>query len=185
MSRATYVGRFQPFHLGHFQVVETYSQEFDEFLVTLGSADKSREEDNPLTVEERKEVIHQCFPDIQILALEDEGSSEEDNQRWAEKLEEKTGADTVLSQNDLVKRLVKEYTDMELMEHQLFDPEVYSGTEIRRRIRSDEEWRYLVPECAKEKIEDYSQIIRKSGIQYEFKPGWKRENAYHDTADSS
>ncbi|MFB6291895.1 MAG: adenylyltransferase/cytidyltransferase family protein [Candidatus Nanohaloarchaea archaeon] len=183
MARAVYVGRFQPFHLGHFRVVDEYREEFDEFVMALGSADKRREEDNPLTVEERKDVIHQCFPGLHILGIEDEGDTEEDNRQWAEKLEEKTGADVVLSQNELVKRLVEEYTDMELLEHQLFDPEVYSGTEIRRRIRSDEEWRYLVAGCAEEKIEEYREIIRKSGIQYDFNPGWKKENASHGTAD--
>jgi len=49
---------------------------------------------------------------------------------------------------------------MELEEQELYDPEIYSGTEVRRRIKSDEEWRYLVPKCAKQKIEDLVETVK-------------------------
>ncbi len=172
---AGFLGRFQPFHQGHQQVVEKYRDEFDELAIIVGSADKEREEENPLSFEERKEIIQTCFPEIEVLPLEDEEKTEEGNKRWAKKLEE-LDIDTVMSQNDLVQRIVKEKTGLELIEQELFDPGIYSGTEVRRRIRSGEEWSYLVPKCAKRKIEEFTQEIEESGIQYEFKPGWKKEN---------
>lgn len=177
-----FLGRFQPFHRGHKQVVEEYRDRFDEFKILVGSADKQREGKNPLSFDERREVIHECFPDIKVISLEDTEKTEEGNKEWAAKLEEKD-IDAVISQNELVQRLVKEHTSLELLEQELYDPEIYSGTETRRRIRSGEEWRYLVPDCATKRIEQLIEVIRKSGIQYEFKPGWKKENAYHGTAD--
>jgi len=182
MTRAAFLGRFQPIHEGHHQVVERYREEFTDFRIIVGSASKERKEKNPLSFEERQEIIQECFPEINVESIEDEGKDEENNRRWAEKLEDRD-IDAVISQNDLVKRLVNEYTDLELIEQDLYDPEIYSGTEIRRRIRSGEEWRYLVPGCAKEKIEEFQEIIKESGIQYEFKPGWKKENAMRDTND--
>lgn len=179
--RTVFLGRFQPMHNGHHQVIKEHREKYDDFLVAIGSAGKKEERDNPLSFEERKDIIQSCFPDLEIVGIEDESRDEEGNQRWVQKLVERTEADAVISQNDLVKRLVKDHTDAELLEQELHDEKVYSGTEIRRRIRSEEEWAYLVPECAIEKIKEYLDEIEESGIQYEFEPGWKRENAYHDT----
>lgn len=179
--RGVYIGRFQPFHKGHKQVVERYRKEFDEFLIAVGSADKSREERNPLTPEERKEIIKNCFPDIEVIEIEDIEEGEDPDRDWAKEIEGKSLADAALSQNDLVKELINKHTDLDLIEHDLFDPEIYSGTEVRRRIRSGEEWRYLVPKCCTEAVAEKVEEIKESGIQYEFKPGWKKENAFHGT----
>lgn len=177
--KAVFLGRFQPFHLGHHKVIEKYSQEYDLSLV-VGSAEKSRTEQNPLTAEERETIIRQCFPEIQILHKEDHESDEQ----WIEDLEDEIDAGIVISQNDLVKQLVREHTEMDVEEQELYDEDLYSGTEIRRRMKSGEEWRYLVPDCAVKKIDEAEQTIKKSGIQYEFEPGWKKENAFHGTADN-
>ncbi|MDY6768699.1 MAG: adenylyltransferase/cytidyltransferase family protein [Candidatus Nanohaloarchaea archaeon] len=160
--RAAFIGRFQVFHRGHHRVVEEYRDRYDDFVLVMGSPEKSRTEDNPMTAGERKDIIRACFPNIDIIELEDEGSTEEDNQRWAAKLGPETGADVIISQNDLVKRLVTEYTDLELVEQELYDPDVYSGTEIRRRIRAGEDWRELVPACAVETVEEHVDVIRET-----------------------
>jgi nicotinamide-nucleotide adenylyltransferase len=179
--KAVFLGRFQPLHKGHHQVIEEYRNEYEEFIVAVGSSDKEEERDNPLSFEERKNIIRNCFPDIEVIGIEDEPRDEEGNRKWINKLVEQTEAGAIISQNDLVKRLVDEYTNLELVEQEIYDGEVYSGTEIRRRIRSGEEWRYLVPECAAEVIDNYLEKIKSSGIEYEFEPGWKRKNSYHSS----
>lgn len=146
----------------------------------IGSAGKSREEENPLSADEREEILKACFPELEVLQLEDEGKGDEGNQIWIQKLKD-MGTERVISQNDLVKKLVSEDQGLELIEQELYDPEIYSGTEVRRRIRSGEEWRYLVPQCCEEEIAGFVEEIRDSGINYDFKPGWTRENAYNDT----
>lgn len=183
MVNAAFLGRFQPLHLGHSQVIEGYIEEYDELEVVIGSAGESRTGENPLTADERKELIHACFPDVEIEEIEDEERDEDGNRKWAQKLEKKIDADVLITQNDLVKELAREHTDLKVEEQELYDEELYSGTEIRRRIRSGEEWRYLVPDCAREKLSELTEKIKESGTQYEFEPGWKRENAYHGTAE--
>lgn len=177
--RAIYLGRFQPMHLGHKKVIEEYREKYGDFTVVIGSAGESRTKENPLTAEEREEIIRECFPDLEVICKNDHESDME----WAENLEEETEADVVISRNNLVKQLVKEHTDMKVEEQELHEPEIYSASEVRRRIKSGEEWRYLVPECAKERIEELVEVIKDSGVQYEFEPGWKKENAYHGTTD--
>lgn len=176
--KAAFLGRFQPFHLGHQKVIEKYQEEY-ELEIVIGSAGESRTEKNPLTAGEREKVIRKCHPDTPIKQKKDHESDEE----WVRELEEKLDADKLITQNELVKQLVRKYTGVDIVEQELYDQEIYSGTEIRRRMKSGEEWRYLVPDCAVEKIENFEETIKSSGIQYEFEPGWKKENAFHSTAE--
>jgi nicotinamide-nucleotide adenylyltransferase len=179
--KAVFIGRFQPFHRGHRKVIADYRHKFDDFCIAIGSAGEERTEDNPLSFEERKELIQACYPDIEIIGIEDEEKTDEGNRRWMEKVKEKSKADLVVSQNPLVRDIVEDFPGLELEEQDLHDPKIYSGTAVRRRIKSGEEWRYLVPECAEEKLGEFVERIKDSGVQYDFEPGWKRENAFYDT----
>lgn len=183
MVKAAFLGRFQPLHQGHKKVLEACRDQYDEVELIIGSAEESRTQKNPLNAEEREEVIRECFPDIEILHLEDEETDTDGNRRWAEKLEGKLDASVLLTRNELVKELIEEHTDLQVKEQDTYDEDLYSGTEVRRRMRSGEEWRYLIPDCAKDILEDLEDIVKKTGQQYEFEPGWKRENAYHGTAE--
>ena len=174
---AGFVGRFQPFHLGHYKVVEKYREKFQEFTLIIGSSSESGTEENPLSFEDRKEIIEACFPDLEIVGVED---TEKDSD-WARKMED-LDLEVVLSGNSWVKEALQD-SAVEVIEPEVFDPNIYSGTEVRRRIKSKEEWRYLVPGCSESQIEEKLEKIQESGINYEFEPGWKRENSYHSTAD--
>jgi len=174
--RAAFVGRFQPFHRGHMHAIEQFKDDH-EIVIVIGD-ENSREEDNPLNFEERRETIKQCT-DAEILTLENHESDEV----WTQKLIEKTESDAVISRNEWTLEAVKEYSNLEILKQDFKNRELFSGTEIRRRIRSGEEWRYLVPDCAEETISELEETIKKSGKDYEFEPGWKRENAFHGTAE--
>ena len=162
--------------------LQSLREEFDDVRVLIGSADRSGEQKNPLDLSTRKQIIQNCT-DVQVKGIEDESKDEEGNRKWVSKLEDNVGEAVLVSGNELVQRLVEEYTEIRLREPDYSDPEVYSGTEIRRRIRSGEEWRYLVPECSAEILEEHLEEVEESGIEYEFEPGWKKENAFYGTAD--
>ena len=53
MRRGIYLGRFQPYHLGHHEVLKQIVNEVDEIIVGIGSAQKSHEMENPFTAGER------------------------------------------------------------------------------------------------------------------------------------
>lgn len=60
---AVFVGRFQPFHLGHLRVVEQALASAARVLVIVGSADAARRPDTaPFTAGERAAMIHDCLP---------------------------------------------------------------------------------------------------------------------------
>jgi len=187
--KAGFLGRFQPFHLGHYNVVDKEKESYDEFQIIVGSPEKSRTERNPLNFEERKKLMKACFPELKIIGIEDteENPQESDpetsaNQEWAEEFEKKE-FDIVISGNDKVKEIIENHTDIQVERPEMFSERIYSGTEVRRRINSGEEWRYLTPECSHEVLEGLLEKVKKSGTQYKFEPGWKKDNAYHGTAE--
>jgi len=51
VKRGLFVGRFQPFHLGHLGVVKDILNEVDELVIVVGSAQYSHRIDNPFTQE--------------------------------------------------------------------------------------------------------------------------------------
>ena len=57
MKRILVLGRFQPPHRGHLDVLETTSKRCDQLIVVVGSAQASYTTDNPFTAGERIEMI--------------------------------------------------------------------------------------------------------------------------------
>lgn len=161
--RATFLGRFQPLHEGHYRAIRRIREEYEAFVLALGSPNKSREPRNPLSATEREELIHACFPTMSVVYVPDEDRGEAGYPTWARRLVARTDADVVVSGNDLVKRLVREYTDAAVTEQEMHSPERYSGTEVRRRIRAGEPWHELVPDCCVGRVEQYENVIKRTG----------------------
>lgn len=66
-----FIGRFQPFHLGHQKVVERAFELSRNVLIIVGSAGKARSVRNPFTFEERKEMINSIFPKAIVKPMGD------------------------------------------------------------------------------------------------------------------
>jgi bifunctional NMN adenylyltransferase/nudix hydrolase len=73
---AVFIGRFQPFHLGHRAVIEQGLEQADHVVVLVGSARSPRCHRNPFSFAERKEMILGAFSGevrdrVIVLPLED------------------------------------------------------------------------------------------------------------------
>lgn len=71
-----FIGRFQPFHLGHWFVINEALNQADTVIVLIGSANRPRALKNPFNYEERAEMILRAFGDeydgrILCVPLED------------------------------------------------------------------------------------------------------------------
>lgn len=75
----------------------------------------------------------------------------------------KTSTDKVITRNDLVQRLVREYSDADIIEQELYKPKECSGTRIRESIRQGKDWRYLIPDCCEENLEEVKDKIAETG----------------------
>lgn len=60
---AVFIGRFQPFHLGHMAVVSEALTIATKVAIIVGSAGSSRSHRNPFTYDERVQMIRSSFPD--------------------------------------------------------------------------------------------------------------------------
>lgn len=57
-----FIGRFQPFHNGHYEVIRRALRLADKVIVIFGSARRARTIKNPWNVAERQVMISACFP---------------------------------------------------------------------------------------------------------------------------
>lgn len=58
-----FIGRFQPFHLGHKFVVDTALQRAKKVALVIGSDQQPRSARNPFTTQERIDMISRIYPD--------------------------------------------------------------------------------------------------------------------------
>ena len=56
-NRGLFVGRFQPFHLGHLDAIEATLERVEELIIVVGSGEYSHSDKNPFTAGERVEMI--------------------------------------------------------------------------------------------------------------------------------
>jgi bifunctional NMN adenylyltransferase/nudix hydrolase len=86
-KHAIFVGRFQPFHIGHYSIVEKILWDYERLILVIGSAEKSWTEENPWTLQEREEIIRASIPlelqeRMDIIGLDDTA----DDDTWCENL---------------------------------------------------------------------------------------------------
>ena len=60
------IGRFQPFHTGHFNLIKRYHDAGFFIKIGIGSTQKKEDKDNPLTFKERKEIIKNALKECRI-----------------------------------------------------------------------------------------------------------------------
>lgn len=166
MIRAFYVGRFQPFHNGHIRNLQVISEEADEIVIGIGSAQKSHLPANPFTAGERIEMISKALKGFRtphyIIPLEDV----EYNSLWVSHvLSMSPKFDVVYSNNPLVIQLFTE-AGITVRRTPLHDREKLSGTAIRKQMLDGEEndWQPLVPEAVVDVIREIKGIERMKNL---------------------
>ena len=70
-----YIGRFQPFHLGHKSIIDRALELADRVIIVIGSSNSSRSTRNPFTHQDRVAMIRACYPnhvnEIQFAHVQD------------------------------------------------------------------------------------------------------------------
>ncbi len=157
VKRGLFVGRFQPFHLGHLNVVKDILNEVDELVIVVGSAQYSHRIENPFTTGERIVMIRRALeeagidlrriwivpvPDIHIHMV------------WVSVVEGYTPRFNVVYSNEPLTRRLFIEAGYKVKEIQYHKREVYSATEIRKRMLNGENWEELVPKSVAEFIKE-------------------------------
>jgi nicotinamide-nucleotide adenylyltransferase len=159
--RGLYIGRFQPYHLGHEAVLQEISQEMDEIVIAIGSAQESHTTINPFTAGERMEMICASLRAVDLMSrcyvipVEDINR----NSIWVAHLQSMIPQfDVVYSNNPLVVTLFSE-ANVAVRKPPMCQRDVYSGTVIRKTMREGGDWKRLVPETVA------SIIIKIGGVE--------------------
>jgi len=160
--RGFFIGRFQPYHLGHHEVIKNIVNEVDELIIGIGSAQESHSFENPFTAGERVWMISAALDELKvdkkifIIPLEDIKR----NSLWVAHVKEMVPPfDVVFSNNPLVKRLFKE-AGVEVRGTVMYNRVEYQGTEIRKKMINGENWKKYVPRAVAEIIESIDGINR-------------------------
>jgi bifunctional NMN adenylyltransferase/nudix hydrolase len=66
-----FIGRFQPFHFGHAEVIERALSLSDKVIVLAGSANAARSLRNPFTLDERYTMIKKIYPEVIVRGIDD------------------------------------------------------------------------------------------------------------------
>ncbi len=172
--RGLMMGRFQPFHLGHLELVKQILNDCDEVIIALTGSQFNYIEKDPFTSGERIEMIHQTLKEnnidlgrCYIIAIENQFNVA----TWASYLKSSLPHfDKVYSGNDYVVMLIADsgYT---VVSPKFLDRELYNATKIRQMIANDGEWEKLVPSSVSQIIKKINGVKRiKTIFQSETKP---------------
>ncbi|MGA7075867.1 MAG: nicotinamide-nucleotide adenylyltransferase [Halobacteriota archaeon] len=167
MMRAFYIGRFQPYHLGHQEVLEKIAREYEEIIVGVGSAQLSHTFSDPFTAGERILMITRSLADINVLLYVIPIEDIRRNAVWVSHVMTMTPPfDVVYTNNPYVIRLFNE-AGFDVKSSPLYQREAYSGSEIRRRMLCDEPWEQLVPQAVAEVVDQIDGVNRLKEVSRE------------------
>jgi len=163
VKRGLFVGRFQPFHMGHLRAVKGILNEVDEIVIAVGSAQYSHRKNNPFTVGERVVMIRKALEEAEIPCSKYWIVPIPDlhiHMVWvSEVLGYTPKFDVVYTNEPLTRRLFVE-AGFEVRPIPFHKREIYSATEIRARILNGENWEELVPESVAGYIKEIDGVQR-------------------------
>jgi nicotinamide-nucleotide adenylyltransferase len=146
--RGLMMGRFQPFHLGHLDLVKQILEECDEIIIAITSSQFNYLEKDPFTAGERMEMIHDSLKEssvdltrVYVASLENQFNIA----TWDSYLKSALPHfDRVYSGNDYVSMLLSD-SRIPVVNPKFFNRTQYNATKIRSMIISDKDWKNSVP----------------------------------------
>ncbi|MEM3640655.1 MAG: nicotinamide-nucleotide adenylyltransferase [Candidatus Bathyarchaeia archaeon] len=162
-KRGLFVGRFQPFHMGHLNVIKDALKEVDELVIVIGSAQYSHRINNPYTAGERLVMVRKALEEagidysrVWIVPVPDVHL----HMMWVSEVEGYSPRfDVVYSNEPLTRRLFIE-AGYEVKALRFHRRKIYSSTEIRERMLKGEDWEELVPKSVAEFIKQIDGVNR-------------------------
>jgi nicotinamide-nucleotide adenylyltransferase len=163
VNRGLYVGRFQPFHLGHLEAIKEVLNDAEELVIVIGSAQYSHNINNPFTAGERLVMIRRALqeagidqsrlwvvpvPDVHLHML------------WVSALEGYTPRFNIVYSNDpLTRRLFME-AGYKVKSIRFFQRKLYTSTLVREKMLKGESWTTLVPKSVADFINEVDGVNR-------------------------
>jgi nicotinamide-nucleotide adenylyltransferase len=163
VKRGLYVGRFQPFHLGHLEAIKDVLKEVGELVIVIGSAQYSHNSHNPFTAGERLVMIRRALqeaavdysrlwivpvPDVHLHML------------WVSAIEGYTPHFNIVYSNEPLTRRLFTEAGYKVKSIQFFKRKLYTSTIVRERMIKGESWMKLVPKSVVDFINEIDGVNR-------------------------
>jgi len=161
--RALFVGRFQPFHLGHGEALRIIFKAADELVIVIGSSQKSHDLDDPFTTGERISMIRAALDEMKIAPSRYYLIPVPDSTMhacWASTVIAYCPPFHVVYSNEPLTRCLFREAGRTVRGITLFQRKLYSATEIRQRILTGKAWRTLLPQGVVTVIEEIKGVER-------------------------
>ena len=163
VKRGLFVGRFQPFHLGHLSAIKDLLKEVDELVIVIGGAQYSHNLNNPFTAGERLVMIRKALEEagmdysrVWVVPVPDVHL----HMMWVSAVEGYTPPfDVVYANEPLTRRLFIE-AKYRVKPIRFHERKLYSSTEIRERMLKEESWEKLVPKSVAAFIKEIDGVNR-------------------------
>ncbi|MFW9830233.1 MAG: nicotinamide-nucleotide adenylyltransferase [Candidatus Thorarchaeota archaeon] len=164
-----FIGRFQPFHKGHLHALKEILAQEEQVFIVIGSAQASHTPTNPFSTAERIIMLQLILEELDIpcsryllIPVPDIHNYE----LWVDHVKRFVppfgivygGLKTSLELFSEKKLPVKEITPHK--------KNIYSGTEVRRRMKQEEDWRSLIPDVIIEFIKEVDGVRRVKSFNY-------------------
>jgi nicotinamide-nucleotide adenylyltransferase len=156
-SSALYIGRFQPFHNGHYKALKWILEKSNRVILGIGSAQHSHTKENPFTVGERIEMIsNQLIHDklIDKVIIASIPDTNDQHNLWVSVVQHYCPSFEVVFSNDPLTRLLFLEKGIKVESIPFFEREKYEATKIREMISSGLGWEEYVPEKIAEYIKE-------------------------------
>ncbi len=163
VNRGLYVGRFQPFHMGHLNAIKKILDEIEELVIVIGSAQYSHNISNPFTAGERLTMIRRALqeadvdysrvwivpvPDVHLHML------------WVAALEGYTPRFNVVYSNEPLTRRLFTEAGYKVKSIRFYERKIYASTLIREKMLKGENWKALVPKSVADFITEIDGVNR-------------------------
>ena len=163
VKRGLFVGRFQPFHLGHLNAIKDVLKEIEELVIVIGSAQYSHRLNDPFTAGERLIMVRNALEEAKIdysrvwvVPVPDVHL----HMMWVSALEGYTPSfDVVYSNEPLTRRLFIE-AGYKVKTIRFHERKLYSSTKIRERMLEGKSWEKLVPKSVAAFLKEIDGINR-------------------------
>jgi len=146
MRTGLFLGRFQPFHNGHLEVIKEIAAQVDKLVIGIGSAQDSHTPEDPFTAGERHLMISETLDEIGIkhyflIPIVDINRYSV----WVSHVRSLVPPfQVVFTNSDITARLFAE-AGVEVVRPRLYNRELYSGMRVRSVMLQGGDWESLVP----------------------------------------
>ncbi len=162
-KRGLYVGRFQPFHMGHLSAIKEVLTEVEELVIIIGSAQYSHNFNNPFTAGERLVMVRTALEEsgvdskrVWIVPVPDVHL----HMMWVSSVEGYTPHFNVVYSNEPLTRRLFTESGYKVKPIRFFERKEYSSTEIREKMVKGQNWQKLVPKSVATFIKEIDGLNR-------------------------